>query len=166
MMAADADTREVTMESLKVTIRRATADDQSMLYLLAEESLCPLALRAGHPERFDGAALVELLERAEVYLAKTETDVIAGYVAFDEVADDVILRCFCVSPAHEARMVANRLMDWVEGLAINRGRRRLTAEVPSSDESSLHLYHRHDFTSRAAEGQTDMIALEKRLPER
>jgi len=166
MMAADADTREVTMESLKVTIRRATADDQSMLYLLAEESLCPLALRAGHPERFDGAALVELLERAEVYLAKTETDVIAGYVAFDEVADDVILRCFCVSPAHEARMVANRLMDWVEGLAINRGRGRLTAVVPSSDESSLHLYHRHDFTSRAAEGQTDMIALEKRLPER
>jgi ribosomal protein S18 acetylase RimI-like enzyme len=154
------------MESLKVTIRRATPDDRSMLYLLAEENLCPLALRAGHPERFDGAAFLELLARAEVYLAETESKAIAGYVAFDEEAAEVELRCFCVSPAHEAKMVANRLMDWVEGLAISRSRRRLTAVVPADDEASLHLYHRHDFTSRAADGQPGMIALEKRLPER
>jgi len=154
------------MESVKVTIRRGTADDQSMLFLLAEENLHPLAQRAGHPERYDSAEFLELLERAEVYVAETEEHAVAGYVAFDEEAGDVELRCFCVNPAFEAKMVANRLLDWVEGLALSRGRDRLTALVPAGDETSLHLYRRHDFTARPADDQRETIALEKRLPER
>ena len=154
------------MESLKVTIRQATADDHSMLFLLAEENLHPLAMRAGHPERFDSAGFLALLESAEMFVAEAESREIAGYLAFDEVAGDVALRCVCVNPAHEAQMVANRLMDWVEGLALSRGRGRLTALVPTGDETSLHLYHRHDFTARPADDRPGMIALEKRLPER
>ena len=154
------------MERLSVTVRQATADDHSMLLLLAEENLHPLAVRAGHPERFDDAGFLTMLERAEAYVAETEAREIAGYIAFNEEAGDVVLRCICVNPAHEAQMVANRLLDWVEGLAISRGRDRLTAVVPVGDEASLRLYHRHDFTSRKADDQTEMLALEKRLPER
>jgi ribosomal protein S18 acetylase RimI-like enzyme len=154
------------MESLNVTIRRATADDNGMMFLLAEECLHPLAQRAGHPERYDGSQLLELFERAEVYVAETEAHLVAGYVAFDEEAGDVELRCFCVNPAYEAQKVANRLLDWVEGLALSRGRDRLTAFVPAGDETSLHLYRRHDFTARPVEGRPETIALEKRLPER
>jgi len=154
------------MERLSVTVRQATPDDHAMLFLLAEENLCPLALRAGHPERFDEAGFLTMLRRAEAYVAETEAREIAGYIAFNEESGDVVVRCICVSPAHEARMVANRLLDWVEGLAITRGRVRLTAVVPADDEASLHLYHRHDFTSRRTGDQTETIALEKRLPER
>ena len=154
------------MESLRVTIRQATADDHSVLFLLAEENLHPLAVRAGHPERFDPAGFLALLESAEVFVAEAESREIAGYVAFDEIAGAVAFRCFCVNPAHEAKMVANRLMDWVEGLALSRGCARLTALVPAGDETSLHLYRRHDFTARAAGERPEMIALEKRLPER
>jgi len=154
------------MERLNVTVRQAEADDHSMLFLLAEENLYPLAVRAGHPERFDEAGFLTMLERAETYVAETEAREIAGYIALNEESGDVVVRCICVSPAHEARMVANRLLDWVEGLAISRGRTRLIAVVPAGDEASLHLYHRHDFTSRRADDQTETIALEKRLPER
>lgn len=154
------------MDRLSVTVRQATADDHSMLYLLAEENLHPLAVRAGHPERFDEAGFLTMLERAEAYVAETEAHEIAGYIAFNEEAGDVVVRCICVSPAHEAQRVANRLLDWVEGLAFSRGRARLTAVIPVGDEASLRLYHRHDFTSRAADDQTETIALEKRLPER
>jgi ribosomal protein S18 acetylase RimI-like enzyme len=154
------------MERLNVTVRQAEADDHSMLFLLAEENLYPLAVRAGHPERFDEAGFLTMLERAETYVAETEAREIAGYIAFNEESGDVVVRCICVSPAHEARMVANRLLDWVEGLAISRSRTRLTAVVPAGDEASLHLYHRHDFTSHRAGDQTETVALEKRLPER
>jgi ribosomal protein S18 acetylase RimI-like enzyme len=153
------------MTILKVAIRQATADDHGMLLLLAEECLLPLAEQLGHPERYDRARLLELFEHAEVYVAETESAEVAGWVAFDEAAGEVEVRCFCVSPAFEAKMVANRLLDWVEGLAISRGRETLTARVPSADETSLHLYRRHDFVAGPAPDQPETIALEKRLPE-
>ena len=73
------------------------------------------------------------------------------------------MRCICVNPAFEARGVANQLLDWVEGLAIERRIARLVAFVPESDGPSLHLYRGHGFTGRADEG--DLLALEKRLPD-
>lgn len=154
------------MGRLKVTIRRATADDHGMMFLLAEECLHPLAERAGHPERFQPARLLDLFAHAESYVAESETGEIAGYVAFDEEDDEVELRCFCVNPAHEAQMVANQLLDWVEGLALSRGRTRLTALVPADDTSSLHLYRRHEFVARRLEDEPERLLLEKRLPER
>jgi ribosomal protein S18 acetylase RimI-like enzyme len=154
------------MELLKVTIREATADDRSILFLLGEECLRPLAERAGHPERYDRDRLLAMLERAEVYVAESEAREVAGWVAFDEEAGEVEVRCFCVNPAFEAQRVANHLLDWVEGLAISRGRERLTAFVPAGDETSLHLYRRHDFVARTDAERPDRVALEKRLPER
>ena len=74
------------------------------------------------------------------------------------------MRCICVNPAFEARGVANQLLDWVEGLAIERRLARLVAFVPESDGPSLHLYRGHGFSGRAEEG--DLLALEKRLPTR
>jgi ribosomal protein S18 acetylase RimI-like enzyme len=154
------------MTSLKVAIRPAAADDHAVLLLLADECLLPLAERAGHPERYDRARLLQLFARAQVCVAETETGEVAGWAAFDEEGGEVEMRCFCVSPVFEAKMVANHLLDWVEGLAISRGRERLTARVPAADEASLHLYHRHDFTARPDPELPEMVALEKRLPER
>lgn len=154
------------MGRLKVTIRRATAADHDMMFLLAEECLHPLAERAGHPERFEPARLLELFARAEAYVAESEAREIAGYVVFDEEGDEVDLRCVCVNPAHEAQMVANQLLDWVEGLALSRGRTRLSALVPADDTPSLHLYRRHEFTARPLEDEPATLVLEKRLPER
>jgi ribosomal protein S18 acetylase RimI-like enzyme len=154
------------MGDLKVTIRGATASDHGMLLLLADECLLPLAESLGHPERYDRARLLELLGRAEVCVAEDEAGEIAGWVAFDEEAREAEVRCFCVNPAFEAKMVANHLLDWVEGLAISRGLERLTAFVPAADERSLHLYRRHDFVARTDAERPDMMALEKRLPER
>jgi len=155
----------MTMEDLKVTIREAAAADHAMLLLLADECLQPLAEGAGHPERYDRARLLELFARAEVYVAEPGVGEVAGWVAFDEEAGEVEVRCFCVSPAFEGHMVANHLLEWVEGLAISRGRERLTAFVPAADERSLHLYRRHDFTTRSDAERPDMVALEKRLPQ-
>jgi len=154
------------MADTKVTIRAAAATDHGMLLLLGDECLLPLARSAGHPERYDRGRLLELLERAEVYVAESEAREIAGWVAFDEGAGETEVRCLCVSPAFEAKLVADHLLDWVEGLALSRDRRRLTAHVPAGDEPSLHLYRRHDFTARADEKRPGTVALEKLLPER
>lgn len=154
------------MGDLKVTIREARQDDHAMLLLLADECLQPLAESAGHPERYERGRLLELLDRAEAFVAEAQGGEVAGWVAFDEEAGEITVRCFCVNPAFEAQMVANHLLEWVEGLAISRGQTRLTAFVPTTDERSLHLYRRHDFTARPDAGRPDMMTLEKRLPER
>ncbi|HOT23037.1 MAG TPA: GNAT family N-acetyltransferase [Thermoleophilia bacterium] len=152
------------MTDLKVTIREATPADHGMLLLLADECLLPLARRAGHPERYQRSRLLELFRRAQLYVAESEGREIAGWVAFEEDGGDVELRCFCVNPGFEAEKVANHLLDWVEGLAIARGRERLTAFVPTVDGPSLHLYHGHGFTTHADEERPDMIVVDKPLP--
>ena len=74
------------------------------------------------------------------------------------------MRCICVNPGFEARGVANQLLDWVEGLAIERRLSRVVALVPRSDMPSLHLYRGHGFAS--SDDAAEMLVLEKRLPER
>jgi hypothetical protein len=73
-------------------------------------------------------------------------------------------RVKCSVRAFEARGVANQLVDWAEGLAIDRRLRRLTAFVPAGDQPSLRLYRGHDFVPAAAPAQPEMLLLEKRLP--
>jgi ribosomal protein S18 acetylase RimI-like enzyme len=152
------------MERLRVTVREARGDDRSRIFLIAEENLHPLALRAGHPERYDEGALLALLEDARVYVGETEGGQIAGYIAFDAEGDTLDLRCVCVSPAYEARSVARQLLEWVEGIAFAEGRARLSALVPAEDRPSRHLYEGHDFVPVPAEDRPEMIVLEKRLP--
>lgn len=154
------------MERLRVTVREARADDRSLLYLLAEETLQPRAVEEGHPERFDERALLDLLERARVYVAETEGAEIAGYVALETESDAIHVRCLCVGPAFEAQAVGRQLLDWVEGLAFAEGRGRLYAYVPDDDRPSRHLYEGHDFVAAPATDQPEVIVLEKRLPER
>ena len=154
------------MERLRVTVREARAEDHSLLYLMAEETLHPRAAQAGHPERFDKGALLEMLGRARVYVGETEGAEIAGYVAFDTDADALELRCLCVGPAYEARAVGRQLLDWVEGVAFTEGRTRLSALVPADDRPSRHLYEGHDFVATPAAGRPEMIVLVKRLPAR
>jgi hypothetical protein len=60
--------------------------------------------------------------------------------------------------------VANQLVDWAEGLAIDRHLCRLTAFVPAGDHPSLRLYRGHDFLPAALPDQPEMVLLEKRLP--
>ena len=105
---------------------------------------------------------MSLLDRAEVFVAQCSGEP-GGFVAIETVDDECAVRCICVSPAFEARGVANQLLDWVEGLAIERALARLVAFVPESDGPSLRLYRRHDFTGHNVEG--DLLALEKRLPD-
>lgn len=154
------------MERLKCHIRAVRDDDRGMLTLLAGETLQPLASQAGHPERYRPGELLVLLERADVFVAEADVDTgagPAGFLAVEDAGDDLAVRCLCVHPIYEARGVANQLLDWAEGLALERGRRRLTAYVPAADQPSLHLYHRHEFTSRPAAGG-EMLELQKRLP--
>jgi len=151
------------MERAKCSVRGVSDADRSMLVLLAEETLHPLAEGAGHPERYHAAELLELLERADVFVAEADGKM-AGFVAVEAEGDALAVRCVCVSPAFEARGVANQLVEWAEGLAIDRRLRRLTAFVPAADHPSLHLYRGHDFVPAAAPAQPEMLLLEKRLP--
>jgi ribosomal protein S18 acetylase RimI-like enzyme len=149
------------MERVKCDIRSARADDRGMLVLLAEETLHPLAIGAGHPERYHADELVALLDRADVFVAEAEAEP-AGFVAVESDADALAVRCVCVNPAFQARGVANQILDWAEGVAIARRLTRLTAYVPASDGPSLHLYRGHGFVDSREEGE--MLTLEKRLP--
>jgi ribosomal protein S18 acetylase RimI-like enzyme len=150
------------MDRVKCEIREASRDDRSMLVLLAEETLHPLAEGFGHPERYHTGDVVSLLDRAEVFVAQCEGKP-GGFVAVEIGEEECDVRCICVNPAFEARGVANQLLDWVEGLAIERRLARLVAFVPESDGPSLRLYRGHGFSGRADEG--DLLALEKRLPD-
>jgi len=138
--------------------------DESVLYLLAEQNLRPLASRLGHPERYQPQELLDLLSSAEVFIAQAD-DEVAGYVAVEDEAGDLVVRCLCVSPAHEAQAVANQLLDWVEGLAFSRSARRVEALVAAGDDASLHLYRRHDFSGTPEGERPEIIVMEKRLPE-
>jgi ribosomal protein S18 acetylase RimI-like enzyme len=150
------------MDRVKCEIREADRDDQGMLVLLAEETLHPLATGSGHPERYQAAEVISLLDRAEVYVAECG-DEPGGFVAVETEEDACAVRCICVNPGFEARGVANQLLDWVEGIAIERKLARLVAWVPRSDTPSLHLYRGHGFAGR--DEDDELLALEKRLPE-
>ena len=67
------------MQRIKCDIRRAEEKDRGMLVLLAEETLHPLAEGAGHPERYHSCEVVELLERADVFVAEAGGEP-AGFV--------------------------------------------------------------------------------------
>ncbi len=56
------------MERLKCSVRSLRDDDRGMLVLLAEETLHPLAEGSGHPELYCASDLLELLDRADVYV--------------------------------------------------------------------------------------------------
>ena len=117
------------MERIKCEIREASRDDRGMLILLAEETLHPLAEYAGHPERYHTGDVVGLLDRADVFVAQCG-DETGGFVAVETDGDACAVRCICVNPGFEARGVANQLLDWVEGLAIERRLARLVARRP------------------------------------
>jgi ribosomal protein S18 acetylase RimI-like enzyme len=151
------------MDRIKCEIREAELNDRGMLVLLAEETLHPLAEGAGHPERYHTGDVVDLLDRADVFIAAAD-DEPAGFVALEAEEDALAVRCICVNPGFEARGVANQLLDWAEGLAIDRRLERLVALVPAADGPSLHLYRGHGFTG--ADAGAEMLALEKRLPAR
>ena len=149
------------MQRIKCEIREAGKEDHGMLVLLAEETLHPLAEGGGHPERYHTGDIVGLLERADVFVAECDEEP-GGFVAVETAGDACAVRCICVNPGFEARGVANQLLDWVEGLAIERKLSRLVAWVPTADGPSLHLYRGHGFSSTAEDEET--LALEKRLP--
>ena len=149
------------MQRIKCEIREAGSGDRGMLMLLAEETLHPLAECSGHPERYHAGDLVGLLDRADVFVAQCGAET-GGFVAVETDGDACAVRCICVNPGFEARGVANQLLDWVEGLAIERRLARLVARVPESDSPSLHLYRGHGFIGQATDAE--MLALEKRLP--
>jgi hypothetical protein len=54
------------MDRLQCEIRLMRPGDESVLYLLAEQNLRPLASRSGHPERYHPDELVHLLRDADV----------------------------------------------------------------------------------------------------
>jgi ribosomal protein S18 acetylase RimI-like enzyme len=151
------------MERLKCAIRAAGDDDRGRLLLLAEETLQPLAVGAGHPERYCSADVLSLLERAEVFVAEADGEA-AGFIAAEVDDDAYAVRCVTVSPAFEARGVAHQLLDWVEGLAIERRLARLEAWVPATDAPSRHLFDGHGFHTSRVPDDADLLALEKRLP--
>lgn len=150
------------MERLKCEIRAKRSGDESMLFFLAEECLHPLADRTGHAERYHADELLDLLSRADVFVAETQGEV-AGYVAVEREADSLAVRCLCVNPAFEGRAVSHQLVDWVEGVGYAERARRVTALVPTADEPSRHLYGEHAFVPVPTADRPEMIVMEKRL---
>ena len=148
------------MERVKCEIREASGDDSGMLLLLAEETLHPLAEGAGHPERYHAGDLVGLLERADVFVAQCG-DEPGGFVAVETDEDACAVRCICVNPGFEARGVANQLLDWVEGLAIER---RLSASWPTCRRRTRPRCACTGVGFRVHVDDDEMLSLEKRLP--
>jgi N-acetylglutamate synthase-like GNAT family acetyltransferase len=134
-----------------------------MLFLLAEESLHPLAVGSGHAERYHPDELIGLIKRATVFVAESHGE-IAGWVAVEREDDALVVRCLCIGPGFEARGVSHRLIDWVEGLAFNEHRSRLRAVVPQSDQPSRHVYGEHEFVPRPVADRPETVVMEKRLP--
>lgn len=158
------------MERLHCHIRAMRTDDRGQVVLLGEEVLKPLAIASGHPELYRTEELLDLVARAEVYVALPEPDAaeLAGFVALEaDDPDTLAVRCVCVAPAFEARQVAHQLLEWVEGLAYNRGAERIQATLSAHDTPSQHLFQRHEFVRRPSETSTpQLILLEKRLATR
>jgi ribosomal protein S18 acetylase RimI-like enzyme len=151
------------MERALCEIRTVRDTDRSMLLLLAEETLSPLAAGAGHPERYHTAELLELLDRADVFVAEVDGE-IAGYVVVEGEDDSLALRCLCINPGFENRGVADQLVDWAEGLAVSWRLERLVAHIPSADQPSLKLYRGHGFVASPDPERPDLLAVAKRLP--
>ena len=103
-----------------------------------------------------------------MYVARPveEEWLVAGFVALEDEAEDLVVRCLCVAPAFEAQRVAHQLLDWAEGLAYERSRRRIMAEVLRDDEPTQHLYRGHAFVPRPAADRPELIVMEKRLVDR
>lgn len=151
------------MERIKCSVRGLRDDDRGMLMLLAEETLHPLAAGSGHPERYCASDLLELLDRADVYVAEADGET-AGFLAVEAEGDALTVRCVCVGPAYEARGVANQLVDWAEGLAIDQRRSSLRVRVPEGDNPSLHLYRGHGFAATPDPESPGTLLVEKSLP--
>jgi GNAT superfamily N-acetyltransferase len=153
------------MEGLHRHIRALREDDRSSLLFLAEEVLRPLAEASGHPDRYQSDDLLDLVERADVYVAVTgEADgEIAGFVAVEDEAGDLLVRCLCVGPAFEAQRVGHQLLDWAEGLAYSRGLGHMRVHVPAGDRASQRLYEGHSFVPRPAADRPEVIVMDKRL---
>ena len=151
------------MERALCEIRTVRDTDRSMLLLLAEETLHPLAAAAGHPERYHTAEFLELLDRADVFVGEVDGE-IAGYVVVESEDDGLALRCLCINPGFEDRGVADQLVDWAEGLAVNWRLGRLVAHIPAVDEQSLRLYRGHGFLATPDPGRPDLLNVAKRFP--
>jgi ribosomal protein S18 acetylase RimI-like enzyme len=151
------------VERIKCSVRTVRDDDRGMLVLLAEETLHPLAEGSGHPEKYSASDMLELLDRADVYVAEAGIET-AGFLAVETEGDALTVRCVCVSPAYEARGVANQLMDWAEGLAIDRRLARLRVRVPEGDNPSLRLYRGHGFVTAPDPESPGTLLVEKQLP--
>ena len=151
------------MQRAKCDIRSALDADRSMLLLLAEETLHPLATGAGHPERYRASEFLDLLDRADVFVGEIE-DEIAGFMAVESEETGLALRCLCVSPGFEDSDVADRLLEWAEGMAVNRKLDRLVAHVPTADRQSLELYRGHGFLASEDDRRPELFSVVKRLP--
>jgi len=156
------------MDRLHCFIRAREPGDDVRLTLLAEEVFRLLAEAGGHPERYASSQFLDLLERAELFVAHAgdEGGEVAGFVALEDEGDGLAVRCLCVAPAYEAQGVAHQLLDWTEGLAYGRGRGRLLTVVAAGDERSLRLFRSHAYESLAERSDRDVLALQKRLAER
>jgi GNAT superfamily N-acetyltransferase len=152
------------MDRLHCFIRAREPADDALLVLLAEEVFRPLAEASGHSERYASSQFLDLLERAEVFVAHSavEGGETAGFVALEDEGDGLAVRCLCVAPAYEAQGVAHQLLDWTEGLAYGRGRGRLLATVAAGDQRSLRLFRSHAFESQPARDE-GVSTVQKRL---
>lgn len=155
------------MDPLHVSIDRMTPDDRSTVFALAEEVLKPLAQASAHADLFREEQFLALMDRAEVWVAR-EPDPpgeIAGYAVVEAGEGCLTTRCVCISPGYEGRHVGHRLLEWIEGLAYNRGLTQLEASLARGDRASLHLFQAQGYVAaqeRAAQ-EEPVIVMRKQL---
>ncbi len=136
------------MTYVKAAIRPAERGDVPVMYGLAQDEI---------GQGFAPGHALEVLDRCEVFVAQVE-DVACGYVAVDASSEAAVVRQLFVGPSAQNASVGNQLLDWVEGLAISRGLRRVEVESGRDNERAEQFYRRRGYA------RVDDVLLARELP--
>jgi ribosomal protein S18 acetylase RimI-like enzyme len=140
----------VSERSPRVTVRTARPGDEPALAALDARAWSPTA---GFPSTFRRATAPFFDERnpPHAHLVAEEDGVLVGYARLraptplPENAHVLGLHGLAVTPVARGRGVAGALLDAVERAARERGARKLSLRVLSTNEPARRLYERHGY---------------------
>ncbi|GAA5179788.1 MULTISPECIES: GNAT family N-acetyltransferase [Halomonadaceae] len=116
------------------------------------DALCQLESISFEGDRFTRRQLAHLLNRAHAHtwVAVTEQGTLQGYgtLLFRRNSRSARLYSFCVHPEARGTGLGRRLLEALEGEALERGMQRLTLEVRADNRVAMGLYRRMGFLPR------------------
>ncbi|WP_136067562.1 GNAT family N-acetyltransferase [Modicisalibacter radicis] len=116
------------------------------------DALCQLESISFEGDRFTRRQLAHLLKRAHArtWVAVTDEGALQGYgtLLFRRNSRSARLYSFCVHPEARGSGLGRRLLEALEGEALERGMQRLTLEVRADNRVAMGLYRRMGFLPR------------------